>query len=203
MENIIVFVVSSVFVASIPGPTTLYIFSQGLSRNWRKPLFAILGVLMANVLWVTFCAVGMATIIQDSQVAFQVLQMMGCCYLTYIGILLIINKQYNTANIETHYSLYTTLLKGFLISISNPKAGLFYLSFLPQFISSNSEYHFEILKFGFANITIIVGIFSIYGFLAFKIYHIVQSPKVKMFLSKGLGISFIGSAIGLWKYKHT
>lgn len=202
IEQIVTFVMLSFAVASVPGPTSLYIFSQGLSRNWQKPLFAIIGVLMANILWVSLCSIGAAAIIRDSRLAFEILRTIGCVYLIYLGISLFKSTKMNSIEQTCSISLGFVSLKGFLTSISNPKAALFYLSFLPQFISPHSVCHLEIIKFGLGYIAIMLVVFSVYGFMAFKINQLIQNQEKNLVFKRVVGCGFIAGAIGLWKYKQ-
>ena len=203
-ERIITFVSLSFVVASVPGPTSLYIFAQGLCSNWKRPFFAITGVLLANITWIILCGIGMATVIQNSKFAFEILRNVGSAYLIYLGITLIINSKnkINTIQNEGPTSLYLVFVKGFLTSMTNPKAALFYLSFLPQFVNKDSVYFLEIIRFGFAYICIMLVVFSVYGFMAFKISNIVHNQEKNTILKKAIGFGFIASAIGLWKYKQ-
>ncbi|WP_321392091.1 LysE family translocator [uncultured Desulfuromusa sp.] len=202
IEHIIAFITLSIAVASVPGPTSLYIFSQGLSRSWKRPFFAIVGVLVANILWVLLCSIGAAAVIRDSNLAFEILRSFGCAYLAYLGISLFKSKTNHKIGQESSTSLFFALSKGFLTSISNPKAALFYLSFLPQFVGRDSAYHIGIIKFGLGYILIMLVIFSIYGFLAFQINHFVRNGGKSILFKKMVGCSFIASAISLWKFKQ-
>ena len=202
IEQVTAFVVLSLAVASVPGPTSLYIFSQGLSRNWKRPLCALLGVVVANVLWVSLCSIGTAAIIRDSHLAFEILRALGCAYLIYLGVSLWKSSKVPKINQDNSVSLFFVALRGFLTSISNPKAALFYLSFLPQFARPHAVYYLEILKFGLGYIVIMMLVFSVYGFMAYRIGRMILSPGKNLIFKKTVGAGFIASALGLWKYKQ-
>ena len=204
-EHVIAFLSLSLLVVSVPGPTSLFVLTQGLSNNWKKPLLAISGVVLANITWVLLCGIGVATVIRDSHIAFEMLRCFGTAYLIYLGISLIKNDKTKSRKITSKEKFCHSLVftKGFLTTMSNPKAALFYLSFLPQFATGSSEYHVEIMRWGFLYVFLVVIVMSIYGFMAFKINRFLSNPKRSNLFKKATGCVFIGSAIGLWKYKQT
>ena len=201
-ERIFAFISLSLLVISIPGPTSLYVLSQGLTNNWKKPLTAIAGVVCANISWVFLCGIGVATIIRDSQVAFETMRGMGTAYLLYLGFTLLKNAKNAPGQVSTEsaFSNSVAFAKGYLTSISNPKAALFYLSFLPQFVTGKLSYHTEIVLWGLGYVALVIIVMSIYGCLAFRIHWFIQNRAANTLLKRALGFGFLGSAIGLWKF---
>jgi threonine/homoserine/homoserine lactone efflux protein len=107
---------------------------------------------------------------------------------------------------STHDSLKSYMsifLKGFLTSMSNPKALLFYMAFLPQFLTGKSSYSHEIILLGAMNISVITIVMLSYGVLSSKIANTMHNPKFKMYMNKILGVSFVIFGVSLFRYRST
>ena len=204
IERIITFIPLSLLIIAIPGPTSLYVLSQGLNHDRKKPFAAIAGVALANLTWFFLCGLGVATVVRDSHATFAVLRLVGTIYLIYLSISTLKNSKRTSEPLTTEgaLSLAGTFGKGFLTSMSNPKAALFYLSFLPQFVSKKSAYHLEIMAWGLGYVSLVILVMSIYGFLAFRINRIIHHKTGIGIAKKALGCGFLGSAIALWKFEQ-
>ena len=202
-DHLIAFIVLTACMSLIPGPSVLYVLSQGLCRDARRVVFAVLGIVLSNLVWVSLCTAGVAVIIRESQQLFTALKYAGACYLIYLGI-----RHWTSPSgiqrtvTESIYNLRFSFIKGFLTSISNPKALIFYLSFLPQFLHSQELATEQTLILGLVNIGVLGCVLMIYGLLANRISVALLKPVVKSYLTKVFGTVFIGFGVSLLRFKE-
>jgi threonine/homoserine/homoserine lactone efflux protein len=89
-------------------------------------------------------ALGLSAILAASAAAFTAVKFIGAAYLLYVGITLIRSKSSTrfapAASGIRSTSMRAIFLQGFLTNVLNPKVALFFLAFLPQFVSSDAPY---------------------------------------------------------------
>jgi threonine/homoserine/homoserine lactone efflux protein len=129
------------FVAAIlvmlitPGPVVMYIITRSTERGRIAALISVLGVGLASVVHVTIAVFGIAGLLAASPVAFRVIQYAGAGWLVWLGIRAFRaggeNCPIATGNAT---GLAGAFAEGFTVNILNPKAPLFFIAFLPQFV---------------------------------------------------------------------
>jgi len=117
-----------------PGPSHLLMLSNSLGNGFNRSLATAAGDLSANFLQMLAASLGLAAIVQSSQVVFFYIKWIGVLYLVYLGIKLIRAGQFNFSrdSQRTRQSLYW---QGFITSAANPKAVIFFAALFPQFIN--------------------------------------------------------------------
>lgn len=201
LEKIIMFVFLSVLLCAAPGPTMLFTITQGLSKKPSKAIIGICGTLSANMIWILLSSIGVGTLIQDSGFLLSILRYMGAVYLAYLGIMSLLNARGTGLQISADQG--TTLLivyrQGFLTTMTNPKALLCYLSFLPQFISGQRSYGFEILCWGLGYLCVIVLVMGSYAALALKLARYFSNARFQVNSKRVVGVGFISASLSLLK----
>ena len=121
-------------------------------------------------------------ILYESATAFNILKYLGAAYLIFLGIQAILERNKDSfklgnAPLQEYKKLYK---KGILMNILNPKVSLFFLAFLPQFVSSNSKNpSLEMMFLGFLFMFQAIIIFSIVSILAEKLSEkLMKNPKI-------------------------
>ncbi|WP_321530661.1 LysE family translocator [uncultured Desulfuromonas sp.] len=192
------FLLTSLVVVLIPGTGVIYTISTGLFHSRRASIAAACGCTAGIVPHLTASILGLSAILHMSAVAFQAVKYAGVLYLLYLswsmwretGLL-----QVNAP--ESARSLRHVAIKGFLINILNPKLSIFFLAFLPLFVSPDSAspaLQMLILSGLFMLMTLVV--FILYGLLATSVRrYIVNSSKITSFLQKSFAAIF--AALGL------
>ena len=135
-----VFVLSGLLLNVTPGPDTLYIVGRSSTQGWRAGAVASLGIGAGALVHVGAAALGLSAILAASATAFAALKIAGAVYLVYVGVSLIRSKQstWSRAVTAEHRpaALRSIFFQGFLTNVLNPKVALFFLAFLPQFVSA-------------------------------------------------------------------
>jgi threonine/homoserine/homoserine lactone efflux protein len=137
--NLMLFIMASFTLIITPGPDMIYVISRGIGQGRTAGILSACGVCCGLVLHTLAVAIGLAIVLKTCSIAFYVLKYIGALYLIYLGIRTLTVKQglisVKHKKRQSHTSLF---LQGFLTNVLNPKVALFFLSFLPQFVDSNS-----------------------------------------------------------------
>jgi threonine/homoserine/homoserine lactone efflux protein len=124
----------------IPGPALLYIVARSISDGRKAGLVSSLGVASGGLLHVGASVLGLSALLASSAFAFRALQGLGAAYLLYLGLQTLL-KRGNPSPSQplVPCSLPRTFLNGLMVQLLNPKVGLFFLAFLPQFVDGQRE----------------------------------------------------------------
>lgn len=136
------FMTAGVLLNLYPGPDTLYILGRSVSQGRAAGIVAALGISAGAVVHTLLGAFGLSALLAASSHGFFIMKILGGCYLLYQGIcMLMAGKDAGSASIKMSkkLSLSTIFRQGAITNILNPKVALFFLAFIPQFISTESE----------------------------------------------------------------
>ena len=204
--NYKLFILSGILLNITPGADTLYILGRGISQGRKSAIVSALGISAGCLVHTILAAFGLSAILQKSILAFNIIKLVGALYLIYLGIKSIKNKELTFENIENskEISLKKVFLEGVITNVLNPKVALFFLSFLPQFISSNNSYGFIpflILGFTFIITGTLWGL--VLSFSSSFITDIMKKYKnIATQLNKITGIVFVALGIKLLNAKN-
>jgi len=194
------FLITALVVVLIPGTGVIYTVSTGLFLGWRASIAAACGCTAGIIPHLSASILGLSAILHMSAVAFQAVKYAGAAYLLYLAWSMWRETGGLKINSPTHKNgLKQIAIKGFLINILNPKLSIFFLAFLPLFVSSNTSspmFDMLILSIVFMTMTLIV--FILYGISANGVRrHVVNSPKVIIWLQRSFAATFAALGIKL------
>ncbi|MBV8675474.1 MAG: LysE family translocator [Acidobacteriaceae bacterium] len=134
------FITAAVLLALTPGPGILYVLGRTLNGGRREGVLSCLGTFVGGSVHVIAAALGLSAILATSATAFQVVRYAGAAYLVYLGIAMIRHRDFNQElQIESDRG-HQHVLQGIATEVLNPKTALFFLSFIPQFVSTGSAH---------------------------------------------------------------
>lgn len=153
IDHYTVFLVSGLLLNMTPGSDTLYILGRSLAQGRNAGMMSVFGIISGAVVHTVLAAFGLSLILLKSVLAFQLIKWIGAGYLFYMGIKALKSKSNDTGVEKMERTTNRKILmQGFLTNLLNPKVALFYLAFLPQFVSVDNTYGalpFLILGFTF------------------------------------------------------
>ena len=194
------FLLTSLVVVLVPGTGVIYTISTGLFMGWRSSIAAALGCTTGILPHLLGCILGLSAILHLSSIAFQVLKFAGTAYLLYLAWSMWRDK--GAINLESsgqRRSFTQIISKGFLINILNPKLSIFFLAFLPQFISSKGtapSIQMVILSATFMLMTFII--FVAYGCLAHQVSsYLTSSPRIIRKIQQTFAATFASLGVKL------
>ncbi len=191
------FVAAVLIFLMIPGPGTFCLLTSTAKGGFRAGAAATLGLVVGDQVLMWLAALGVAAILQAQPVLFKGLQYLGGAYLAWIGLKLLFRKdgEASPINIRPHH--YAR--QGFLITLMNPKAIVFYMAFFPLFIDPAA--HRGLLTFAVMAATI-AGISLIYclslcAFAGAVAQKVRANRRLAMALERLAGVVLIGFGIKL------
>jgi len=134
--SLLAFLVAAVILAVTPGPGIAYVVARTVAGGRTEGLASCLGTGVGGMLHVLAAALGLSLIVAQSAVAFSVVKYLGAAYLIYLGLRLLLRRD-DAFKIDrvTSQGARRALVEGVLVEALNVKTALFFLAFLPQFVT--------------------------------------------------------------------
>ncbi|ELO1811706.1 LysE family translocator [Vibrio fluvialis] len=133
-----VYLTAVVALLLLPGPDMLLIASSSLSYGRKVGVFACLGNATSGIILTMLAALGVSALIAMSPVALQILHLLGGAYLLKMGFDCMRANAAQAPELEGSQTMASTFYQRALVSnLLNPKALVFFVMFLPQFVSGN------------------------------------------------------------------
>jgi threonine/homoserine/homoserine lactone efflux protein len=140
INNFLLFAFASLVLNITPGSDMLYVATRSTGQGVRAGIVSSLGIMTGCFVHIIAAVAGLSFILRESAIAFSIVKYLGATYLIYLGIRSIVSKDNAFAISKTDpASNRKIFLQGAITNILNPKVALFFLAFLPQFISIDSE----------------------------------------------------------------
>lgn len=138
-DILLTFIATSCIACLLPGPAIIYAVSTTLSNGFGPGLKAIGGLQLGFLIQVIAASCGLSAILLTSGLWFSVIKILGAFYLLYLGLSIIISstpekKQSDSTKLS---NMQHPFLKGVLINVLNPKIAIFFISYIPQFVTDN------------------------------------------------------------------
>ena len=173
LETLLLFMGASTLLALAPGPDVIFVITQGITKGAKAAIATTLGLTSGVLVHTTAAALGISVIFQTSAIAFDIVKYLGAAYLFYLAYQafkhrndLVIIDEKGERKTQSMKKLY---IKGFFMNVLNPKVAIFFLAFLPQFVSAGSgSVSFQMIQLGSAFMIVTLIVFSLAGILANK-----------------------------------
>ena len=187
------FLITSFIVVVSPGTGVLYTLAAGLSRGSRASVVAAFGCTLGIVPHLAAAIMGLAALLHTSALAFQLFKYLGVAYLLYMAWATL--QEHGALRVEKEVgarSAVQVTVTGILINILNPKLSIFFLAFLPQFVSADEAHPLSrmlLLSAVFMLMTFVV--FVGYGLFAASIRdHVISRPRVLTWMRRAFAGAF-------------
>lgn len=131
-----------VVISLTPGAGAINTMSNALTQGWRRSLWGVLGQQAALVVHVVIVAAGVGLIVSRSPLLFEIIRYVGAAYLVYLGVRMIFARpEADTAAAasRSREHAWSMFRRGFWVNLLNPKAIVFFLAFVPQFIRLDQD----------------------------------------------------------------
>ncbi|MEQ9889371.1 LysE family translocator [Pectobacterium zantedeschiae] len=135
-ESLIAFTFAATILTLTPGLDTALILRTATVEGSKKAFHAAFGIQVGCLIWGAMVAFGLGTLIAASELAYNILKWCGAAYLCWLGLQMLLKPRTElvmaaSQDVPKHQNWF---LRGMLGNVLNPKIGVFYVSFLPQFI---------------------------------------------------------------------
>jgi homogentisate export protein len=186
--NFLLFFVTIFPISMMPGINMTYAMSVGMSLGYKHSFFVMAGQLLA-IAFVSFsCMLGVGAVLHHFDYAFKVLNIIAGLYMLYLGVMLFFGKgELSITNVSNLPSKKQMFINGLIVSVSNPKAWIFFSALLPTFLDKDDP--FSLTRMCVITVTLVF-----IEFLALNIYAL-GGAMLKKFLQTHLRLLEICTAI--------
>jgi threonine/homoserine/homoserine lactone efflux protein len=140
-QHLALFIVSGLMLAVTPGQDTLYIVGRSISQGRRAGLLSVLGIVTGCAIHAVAAAFGVSAVLATSTHAFVAVKMAGTAYLCYRGAQMLLERPEHSGSPAefAQESSWAIFRAGLVTNVLNPKVALFFIAFLPQFVSPAAD----------------------------------------------------------------
>lgn len=197
------FIALSVLVILAPGPDVIFTITQGLSNGKRAGFTVAMGLACGNLVHTLGVSLGLSVIFQTSVVAFWVIRILGAGYLFYLAYLSFRNRhEHLQTKTQTDEKKENLFKRGFIMNVLNPKVAIFFLAFLPRFVSPEKGLlPVQFMMLGGIFVVLVAIVFGAAGLFAGIFGELlIKKPKFSLVMNIVSAIVFTGIAISLLLY---
>ena len=187
------FLITSFIVVISPGTGVLYTLATGLSRGARASIVAAFGCTLGIVPHLAAAIMGLAALLHTSALAFQIFKYLGVAYLLFMAWSTL--RESGALKVEKEVGARSAIqvtVTAILINILNPKLSIFFLAFLPQFISAGEAQPLSrMLELSGVFMLMTFVVFVGYGLFAASIRdHVISRPRVLTWMRRSFAAAF-------------
>ncbi|MBD8891804.1 LysE family translocator [Roseibium litorale] len=195
------FLITALVVVLVPGTGVVYTVAVGLSRGRWQSIAAAFGCTLGILPAILASVLGLSALLHMGALVFQVLKYAGAAYLLYLAVqtLRASGPMDLASGQAAPKSALRTATTGFLINILNPKLTVFFLAFLPQFISPSDPHPvFSMLGMGGVFMAMTFAVFVVYGcFAALVGDRVLSSERAMTWMRRSVAAAFAGFGLKL------
>jgi threonine/homoserine/homoserine lactone efflux protein len=193
---LLAFIGVSLLLSVTPGPDMAVVTKNALAHGRRGVLLTTTGIALALAIWVSATAVGLSALLRASSELLFVLKLAGAAYLAYLGVRTLLESRRRPADLLADAPptppAHAIFRQGFLSAISNPKLGVFFVTFLPQFVAPGQALLPRLLELGLIFAVIGWMWMNVYGLLITRIREIITAPRVQQWMQRVTGVVLLG-----------
>ena len=194
--QLIAFAGVSLLLAVTPGPDMAVVTKNALAHGRRGVVLTTSGIGLALVVWVTATAIGLSALLRTSGGVLFALKLVGACYLAYLGIRALLDSRQKLpdllAGVPAAAPAGAVFRQGFLSAISNPKLGVFFVTFLPQFVLPGQPVLARLLELGVTFAVIGWIWMNVYGIFVTRLRDVITTPRVRQWMQRVTGVVLLG-----------
>lgn len=209
ITDYVAFIVGTTIAVILPGPNSMYCLLISSSQGIKAGYKVAFGIIAGDIVLMSFVVFGAATILTTNPSLFMIFKLIGSLYLSYIGVVLLLDAIKSLKGYKIQSKIFTksdqpdvgnVFLKAFILSVSNPKAILFFFSFFLLFI--DPSYSQPLISFSILGVTLEVISLLYSSVIIFLGSYLVQFFGNKTYFSEigkiALGLMFVSFAVSLW-----
>lgn len=198
----LMFLLAAIALNVAPGPDLLYVLSRATQQGKRVGIASVAGVCTGAMVHVTAAAVGLSAILVSSALAFSVVKYAGAAYLLYLAYKAFRSGGFtlDMAGLKVpEISAFQAFKQGVLIDIFNPKAAIFFMAFLPQFVRPDAgPVPLQLFGLGMLVIAVAFIVEGTYALLADRLAsRLRKSRRFSLWLDRTIGVIFASIGIKL------
>ncbi|MBD8475494.1 LysE family transporter [Pseudomonas sp. CFBP 8770] len=197
LETWLAFLVACWIISLSPGAGAIASMSSGLQHGFLRGYWNAIGLQLGLLLQIAIIAAGVGAVLAASATAFQAIKWFGVLYLLYLAF-----KQWRAlpadigeeAGQKPAGKASSLVLRGFLVNVGNPKALVFMLAVLPQFINPHAPLLVQYLTIAATMVTVDLIVMAGYTGLAAKVLRLLRTPRQQQRMNRTFAGLFVAAA---------
>lgn len=192
--SIIAFSLAAFLLAITPGPGIAYVVARTVSGGRSEGLASCFGTAIGGLLHVLAAALGLSLIVAQSALAFNLVKYLGVAYLVYLGIRLLLRKdQAFKVGAVAAQGAHRAFMEGIAVEALNVKTALFFLAFLPQFVSTGDPLVVQLVLLGCISVALntLVDIVAVFAADQLLQSSVTREVRARL-LSRVSGVTMLG-----------
>src|ERR1700716_2230593 len=186
----------SLLLAVTPGPDMAVVTKNALAHGRRGVVLTTTGVGLALLIWAFATAIGLSALLRASGGLLFLLRLVGAAYLAYLGISSLLDSRRRPADLFAGAPApapgHAIFRQGFLSAITNPKLGVFFVTFLPQFVASGQSVLPRLVLLGLIFAVIGWTWMNVYGLFVTRMRDFITAPRVRQWMERVTGVVLLG-----------
>ena len=206
LQTWLAFFVACWVISLSPGAGAIASMSCGLQYGFWRGYWNAIGLQLALLMQIAVVAAGLGAVLATSELAFSLIKWFGVAYLLYLGWRQWVAAPGQIAAGEGERPLgrpLTLVLRGFLVNASNPKAIIFILAVLPQFLDPKAPLLLQYLLMAATMVVVDLLVMAGYTGLAARVLRALRSPRQQRLLNRTFGGLFVAAAALLSLVRRT
>jgi threonine/homoserine/homoserine lactone efflux protein len=193
LTSLLPFALGSVLVTIVPGPDMALVTRQVLAYGQRTARATVVGNVLGLVVWTGAVALGLAALLLASARAYDVVKLLGAAYLVYLGLSTLRHGRSAPAADGSSarrppITRAAAFAQGLLSTILNPKPGLFFVTYLPQFINPHGNVAIQVVALGGFHCLLGVIWLTVYVNLVSRVQVVLSRERVRRWLERLTGM---------------
>ena len=198
------YLVTTIVLSVTPGPGVFSSVASGLNHGFRRGIWNGVGMQVANLILAALVSFGLGAILLASETAFAVVKWLGVAYLVYLGVVTWrAEPQRFARQMDTTRTPWEIFLRGFLVSITNPKGIIFFAAILPQFIDTARAQLVQYAILTATTFTVDVFVMAGYTAAAARVVRVMRNAEGLRWINRGLGGLFVAAGVALAGWRRT
>ncbi len=196
VDLVVRFALLDTVLCCIPGPAVLLTVATALRRGARAGLAAAFGILAGNAFYFVLSGLGVAALVLASYTAFTVLKYAGAAYLAYLGLRSLFARSVDlpdpaTLAADLPADAARAFRTGCVTQLSNPKALVFFVSIVPQFIDPHGDFPSQLAVLTIVSLAIELAVLSVYITLATRVRRVPAAGRASLWFERIGGAALV------------
>lgn len=188
------FWITTFIVVASPGTGAVYTIATGLGRGGRASVLAAFACTLGIIPHLAAAMMGLAALLHASALLFDLVKYAGVAYLLWMAWQILREKgAMRISGEDTERSARRVIIDGIALNLLNPKLSIFFVAFLPQFMSKDAMHPIlEMLALSGVFMGMTFVIFALYGLFAAAMRdHVITRPAVMAWMRRGFAAAFV------------
>jgi RhtB (resistance to homoserine/threonine) family protein len=205
IHHYFMFIIAGILLNLTPGTDTLYIIARSISQGRKAGIYSSMGIAAGTLVHTLLAALGLSFLLAKSLILFTIIKMVGVVYLVYLGVNMIRSKS-SSASLDPAsmqpVNMQKIFFQGMITNVTNPKVGIFFLAFLPQFVDVQAHSPVPFILLGATFITTgTLWCITVSYFASFATGKLRRNPRIGLWLNRITGGLFILLGANLFRAK--